>query len=60
MTRSYFAALVGVTIAIVLGGAPSSAQNAYIPNIGDNTVSVIVTATNTVVGVLRPGFETPG
>jgi YVTN family beta-propeller protein len=49
MTRSFFAALVGA-IAIVLSGAPSSAQNAYITNMGDNTVSVIATATNTVVG----------
>jgi YVTN family beta-propeller protein len=48
MTRSFFA-LVGA-IATVLGVAPSSAQNAYITNAGDNTVSVIVTATNTVVG----------
>jgi len=49
MTRSFFAALVGA-MAIVLGSAASSAQNAYITNNGDNTVSVIATATNTVVG----------
>jgi hypothetical protein len=39
MTGSFFAALVGA-IAIVGGGAPSSAQNAYITNFTDNTVSV--------------------
>jgi YVTN family beta-propeller protein len=54
MTHSYFAAVVSF-IAIVLGSAPSSAQNAYIPNSGDNTVSVIDTATNTMVAVLPVG-----
>jgi YVTN family beta-propeller protein len=52
MTRSFFAALV-CAIAIVLGTAPSSAQNAYIPNGGG--VSVIDTATNTVVGTIPVG-----
>jgi len=54
MTHSFFAALVGA-IAIVLGGAPSSAQNAYITNSGSNTVSVIDTATNTVVSTIPVG-----
>src|SRR5258708_10077844 len=58
MTRSFFAALV-CAIAIVLGGAPSSAQNAYIANDGDNTVSVIATATNTVVGLPIPVGSNP-
>ena len=49
MARSFFVALVGA-IAIVLGGAPSSAQNAYITSAASNTVSMIDTATNTVVG----------
>ena len=53
MTRSFFAALVGA-IAVVLGGAPLSAQNAYITNFHGNTVSVIATATNTVVGLPIP------
>jgi YVTN family beta-propeller protein len=56
MTR-FFAALVG-SIAIV-SGAPSSAQNAYIPNAHDNTVSVIDTATNTVVGLPIPVGDFP-
>src|SRR5467141_2026087 len=58
MTRSFFAALVGA-IAIVLGGVPSSAQNAYITNNRDNTVSVIATATNTVVGSPIPVGSAP-
>jgi YVTN family beta-propeller protein len=53
MTRSLFATLVG-SIAIVLGSAPSFAQSAYIANDGDNTVSVIATPTNTVVGLPIP------
>jgi YVTN family beta-propeller protein len=57
--RCFFAALLS-SIAIVLGGAPSSAQNAYITNNGDNKVSVIATATNTVVGAPIPvGGEGP-
>ncbi len=59
MTRSFFAALVGA-IAIVLGGAPSSAQKAYVANSGDNTVSVIATATSTVVGAPIPVGHRPG
>src|SRR5262249_46556356 len=53
MTRSFFAALI-CAIAIVLSGAPLSAQNAYITNFHGNTVSVIATATNTVVGLPIP------
>jgi YVTN family beta-propeller protein len=49
MARSFFTMLVS-TLAIVLNGAPSSAQNAYITNDASNTVSVIDTATNTVAG----------
>jgi YVTN family beta-propeller protein len=68
MTRSFFAALVGA-IAVVLGGAPLSAQNAYITklsaqnayitNFHGNTVSVIATATNTVVGLPIPVGDLP-
>jgi YVTN family beta-propeller protein len=55
MTRCFFAAMLSfISVVIVLGGAPSSAQKAYITNIGDNTVSVIVTATNTVVAMPLP------
>jgi YVTN family beta-propeller protein len=57
-TRSFFAAAVGV-IMIILGGVPSSAQNAYITNSHDNTVSVIATATNTVVGLPIPVGDFP-
>src|SRR5215813_8704140 len=58
MTHSFFAALVGA-IAIVFGGTPSFAQNAYITNAGSNTVSVIDTATDTVVATTTAGI-TPG
>ena len=34
----------------LLASTPSLAQNAYITNAGSNTVSVIDTATNTVIG----------
>jgi YVTN family beta-propeller protein len=37
-------------LAMILSIAPSRAQNAYISNSVDNTVSVIDTATNTVIG----------
>jgi YVTN family beta-propeller protein len=50
MTRCFFAALVGA-ISMVLGGTPSSAQNAEAPN----TVSVIDTASNAAVGTIPAG-----
>jgi YVTN family beta-propeller protein len=56
MIRSFFAALISI---LILGSAPSSAQNAYITNNGDNTVSVIDTATNTVVGLPIPVGSAP-
>ena len=40
--------------AALLGSAPSFAQNAYITNRFSNTVSVINTATNAVVGLPTP------
>jgi YVTN family beta-propeller protein len=43
-------ATAGFALAGILGSAQSLAQNAYIPNAGSNTVSVIHTATNTVIG----------
>src|SRR5215831_11877612 len=58
MTHSFFAALVGAIA--ILGGAPSSAQNAYITNSGSNTVSVIDTATNTVVSTIPVGTAPAG
>jgi YVTN family beta-propeller protein len=57
VTRSFFAAVVGF-IAIVLGNAPSFAQNAYIPN--GNTVSVIHTPTNTIGAAIPVGATTTG
>jgi YVTN family beta-propeller protein len=41
---------VALSLACLLGPAWARAQNAYITNSGDGTVSVINTATNTVVG----------
>jgi YVTN family beta-propeller protein len=55
MRRMLFAAGLAA-IAIVLSGAPSRAQNAYITNIGSNTVSVIATASNTVTATITVGF----
>jgi YVTN family beta-propeller protein len=43
-----------LTLACVLAPASTLAQNAYITNLGSNTVSVISTATNTVVGLPIP------
>jgi YVTN family beta-propeller protein len=42
--------IAAFALAGLLGSAQSLAQNAYITNFDDNTVSVIDTATNTVVG----------
>src|SRR5260370_14680854 len=45
---------LALTLACVLAPASTLAQNAYITNLGSNTVSVITTATNTVVGLPIP------
>jgi YVTN family beta-propeller protein len=47
-------------LAFVLGGDPSFAQNAYITNDGSNSVSVIATATNTVVAKIPVGLNPVG
>src|SRR5215467_14560911 len=41
---------LGLIAIVALIPASAQPQNAYITNIGDNTVSVIDTATNTVIG----------
>jgi YVTN family beta-propeller protein len=43
-----------------LGSAETSAQNAYITNLGSDTVSVIDTATNTVTATIPVGEEPRG
>jgi YVTN family beta-propeller protein len=43
-------AIAAFTVTGVLGSGQSLAQNAYITNEGFNSVSVIDTATNTVIG----------
>ena len=48
-------AVAAVAIAGLIGSAQALAQNAYITNTGDNTVSVIATATNTVVATVHVG-----
>jgi YVTN family beta-propeller protein len=47
-------ALAGLALACLLGSAQSLAQNAYITN-GENTVSVIDTATNAVTATIPVG-----
>jgi YVTN family beta-propeller protein len=49
MARVFAAGMIAA-LAMILGVAPSRAQNAYITNCGSDSVSVIATATNTVVG----------
>ena len=44
-------ATAAFVVASLVGSAQTFAQNAYITNSGDNTVSVISTATNTVIGL---------
>src|SRR5215469_1900342 len=46
-------AVAAFAVVGLLGSAQTLAQNAYIPNIDDNTVSVISTATNTVTTVIH-------
>jgi YVTN family beta-propeller protein len=53
-------AVAAFAVAGLFGSAQTLAQNAYIPNQLDNTVSVISTATNTVTTVIYdPSFNYP-
>ena len=53
-------AVATVAIGALIGSAQALAQNAYVTNGGDNTVSVIATATNTVTSTINdPGFNGP-
>src|SRR5260370_20266199 len=47
--------IAAFALAGILGSAQSLAQNAYIPNAGDNTVSVINTVTDKVVATIPIG-----
>src|SRR5215831_13142081 len=58
--RTITPAVAAFAIAGLLGSAQTLAQNAYIANQTDNTVSVISTATNTVTTVIHdPSFNRP-
>ncbi len=59
MRLSGLLAIAAVAVAGLLGSAQALAQNAYITNENDNTVSVIDTATNTVIGSPIPVGNNP-
>ena len=59
MKRRIFGLFAIAAVASLFGGAQALAQNAYITNANDNTVSVIDTATNTVVGSPIPVGSSP-
>jgi YVTN family beta-propeller protein len=48
---------IAALLATILNIAPARAQNAYVSNSGDDTVSVIATATNTVTGTISVGVN---
>jgi YVTN family beta-propeller protein len=54
MARILITALIAA-LATALGVAPAQAQNAYITNSGSNTVSVIATASNSVISIVPVG-----
>src|SRR5947208_1571428 len=53
-------AVAAVAVVSILGGAQTLAQNAYITNALDNTVSVIDTTTNTVTATFPVGAGPSG
>jgi YVTN family beta-propeller protein len=53
------AASAGFALTCLVGSAAGFAQNAYITNATDNTVSAIATATNTVIGSPIPVGRQP-
>jgi YVTN family beta-propeller protein len=52
--------IAAFALAGLLGSGQSLAQNAYITNEGSNSVSVIDTATNTVIATIPVGGEPHG
>jgi YVTN family beta-propeller protein len=59
MTPRIFGSIAAFLVCFLLGGV-CLAQNAYIPNSGDNTVSVINTATNLVIATIPVGNSPEG
>ena len=53
-------AIAAFALAGILGSPQSLAQNAYISNALDNTVSVVSTATNTVTATIPVGVSPTG
>jgi YVTN family beta-propeller protein len=53
-------AVAALAVAGILGSAQALAQNAYITNVLDNTVSAIDTTTNTVSATIRVGITPVG
>jgi len=56
VARNGMAAIIAALVMIVMAG-PGRAQNAYISNMADNTVSVIDTATNSVTATIPVGAQ---
>src|SRR3954469_24512261 len=52
--------IAAFALSCLLGSAQTLAQNAYITNALDNTVSVIATATNTVIATIPVGAGPTG
>jgi YVTN family beta-propeller protein len=48
-------AVIAAVAALSFAAQPASAQSAYVPNFGSNTVSVIATASNTVAATIPVG-----
>ncbi len=55
VSNARFLRVLSFGSAFILGSASSYAQNAYIANLTDGTVSVIDTVNNTVLGAIRVG-----
>ncbi|MCB9305668.1 MAG: beta-propeller fold lactonase family protein [Lewinellaceae bacterium] len=58
--RSSISTLIPLLFGLLSAAAPASAQRAYIPNYNSNTVSVINTATNSVVATIPVGTKPVG
>ena len=57
--RTFGPLAIAAFVSFLLGSAQSLAQNAYIPNAASSSVSVIATATNTVIGSPIPVGNNP-
>jgi YVTN family beta-propeller protein len=57
---AFFIVIAALALVSIFGAAPALAQNAYIPNLNSDNVSVINLATHTVIATIPVGSHPQG